>query len=226
MAIVIQNLSSLLASYAVTVAIYVLAGLPKRRLLKWYSFPVFLVLSIAILFVFNEVGKTFGAVELLGFMIRVTDSGVLLLVKLLLRTLSIVTLSLTIVMTTKYSQLRYIVQKVLPYPLGHLFLLSYRFSFVIFTDASTTLKAIHARMGGLAKVFLRQSRLYGGIVALSLIYSVEKAERIGKAMEARGYTGDLRSYEAVKHPSVTGWAALLISISLFIVLYLFQGIIL
>ncbi len=58
---------------------------------------------------------------------------------------------------------------------------------------------------------------------MSLLYSVEKAERVGKAMEARGYSGKLFIYEDVQHPSAKGLVTLVVLAASSVFVYLFQG---
>jgi cobalt/nickel transport system permease protein len=101
-----------------------------------------------------------------------------------------------------------------------MFLLSYRFSFVIFENISTMLKAVRSRGGALVKGLLGKSRLYGAIFATSLIHSIEKAERVGKAMEARGFSGELPVYQTPPLPSLAGVLFITLSIVLFSISYL------
>jgi cobalt/nickel transport system permease protein len=199
--VTVQNFLLLLTVYVFVLIAYETAGLPKKKLLKWYLFPVFFVLIIAIVFIFNEPGLVLFRVEFYGLSLTLTDAGLLLLMRLLVKSLIMVTYSFTLMMTTKYTQLVYLIKKLLPSPINSMFLLSYRFSFVIFESVSTMLKALHSRGGDFVKSFLRKSRLYGAVFATSLVYSIEKAERVGKAMEARGFTGELLVYEKPPLPS-------------------------
>lgn len=122
-------------------------------------------------------------------------------------------------MTTKYAQLVYLAKKILPSPINTMFLLSYRFSFVVFESISTMLKAVRSRGGTLVKGFLGKSRLYGAIFATSLVHSIEKAERVGKAMEARGFSGELPVYQTPPLPSLAGELFIVFSIVLFLISY-------
>jgi cobalt/nickel transport system permease protein len=182
--------------------------------------PTFFVLIIAVVFIFNEPGLALMKVDFDGLSFRLTDAGLLLLMKLLVKSLIMVTFSFTLVMTTRYVQLVYLVKKLLPSPINSMFLLSYRFSFVIFESVSTMLKAVHSRGGALVRGFLGKSRLYGAVVATSLIHSIEKAERVGKAMEARGFSGDIPVYEIPSPPSLAGILFIALSIVSVLILYL------
>jgi len=217
--IVVQNLLMLLVVYAFALVAYWTGGLPKKKLMKWYLLPAFFVLVIAVVFIFNERGLTLMRIDFYGLSLQLTDAGLLLLAKLLVKSLVMVTFSFTLVMTTRYAQLVYLVKKLLPSPINSMFLLSYRFSFVIFENISTMLKAVRARGGALVKGVLGKSRLYGAIFATSLIHSIEKAERVGKAMEARGFTGELPVYQAPPLPSLAGILFITLSTILLLVSY-------
>jgi cobalt/nickel transport system permease protein len=217
--VTIQNLALLLAAYAFVLIAYGIGGLPKKKLLKWYLFPVFFVLVIAVVFIFNEPGQILVKIQLYGLSLQLSDAGLLLLTRLIVKSLIMVTFSFTLVMTTKYAQLVYLIRKLLPSPINSMFLLSYRFSFVIFESVSTMLKAFHSRGGTLVKGFLGKSRLYGAILATSLIHSIEKAEYVGKAMEARGFSGELPVYEKPPLPSRTGILFLALCIVLLLISY-------
>jgi cobalt/nickel transport system permease protein len=199
--VTVQNFLLLLTVYIFVLIAYGTGGLPKKKLLKWYLFPIFFVFIIAIVFIFNEPGLALIKIEFYSLSLTLTDAGLLLLTRLLVKSLIMVTFSFTLIMTTKYAQLVYLIKKLLPSPINSMFLLSYRFSFVVLESLSTMLKAVHSRGGAFVKGFLGKSRLYGAIFATSLIHSIEKAERVGKAMEARGFSGEISVYEKPPFPS-------------------------
>jgi cobalt/nickel transport system permease protein len=51
------------------------------------------------------------------------------------------------------------------------------------------IKAFKSRGGGFIKNMSRQSQIFAEIFALVFIRSYDRAERVNKAMEARGYDG-------------------------------------
>jgi cobalt/nickel transport system permease protein len=218
--VTVQNPTVLVVVYVLVLVAYSASGLPKKKLLRWYLLPIFFVLMIVIVFVFDEPGVPLVRIHLYGLSLTLTDAGLLLLMRLLVKSLIMVTFSLTIVLTTKYTQLVYLVKKLLPSPINSMFLLSYRFSFVVFENLSTMLKAVHSRGGTLVKGFLKESSLYGAIIATSMVHSIEKAERVGKAMEARGFSGELRVYQTPPRPSLTGILFITLSAALFLILHL------
>jgi len=215
-----QNLASLLLVYASVLLVYCVSDLPKKKLLDWYLLPIFFVLLISIMFLFNEPGRALIRISFYGWSLRLTDAGVVLLARLLARSLIVVTFSFTLVMTTKYNQLSYVIQKILPSPMNSMFLLSYRFSFLISDNLSTMLRAVYSRGGNLVKGFFGRSRLYGAVIGASLIHAIEKAERVGKAMEARGFSGRLRVYEQPPLPGLTELLFMVMSVILLLSSYL------
>jgi cobalt/nickel transport system permease protein len=51
------------------------------------------------------------------------------------------------------------------------------------------IKAIKSRGGGLLKGISKQSQMFAEVFALVFIRSYDRAERVNKAMESRGYRG-------------------------------------
>ena len=215
-----QNLTVLLLVYASVLLTYCISGLPRKKLVQWYLLPMFFVLLISIVFLFNEPGRTLARIDFYNWSLALSDAGLLLLAKLFVRSLIIVTFSFILIMTTRYDQIGYLVQKILPSPTNSMFLLSYRFSFIISENASTMLKAVYSRGGNLVKGFFRMSHLYGAIIGASLINAVEKAERVGKAMETRGFSDKLHAYEQPPLPSLTELLFLVISVILLLTSYM------
>lgn len=188
--VMLRNSYLLAVLLVATVAFYAAARLPLTLLLGWYSLPVFFVLTIAVLFVFSEPGPQLASFDLLGTRVGLTESGVVLVVDLLMRALAAVTFSLAFFMTTKYTNIALIASKGLPKPLDNIFLLSYRFTFETSDEVADVLEAMRSRSGGLAKGISRQTKMFAGIIGLAFVHAFERAERIAKAMEARGFSGE------------------------------------
>jgi cobalt/nickel transport system permease protein len=203
-----QNLLLLLAAYLLSVALYLTGRLPFKKLISWYLFPVIYTLTIAALFVFDEPAQ-----------------GAALVAQLVLRALAMVTYSLTIVLTTRYSEVTALADRLLPRPFDAIFLLTYHFIFVFFELMDQILLAAWARGGSLTRGVKDLGSLYARIFAYGVIFSFDKAERVGKAMEARGFTGSLCSYEAIKRPSMAGVFVLIISASVLVLIFYYQGMI-
>lgn len=213
LATILTDLVLLVVLLVLTVAVYRLARLPLGVLLGWYTLPAMFVVTLTLLFVFTEPGE-----EVLGWTlgdtrISVTDNGLVLIAKLLLRALAVVTFSLTAFMTTRYGQISGIAHRILPRALATMFLLSYRFLFVTSDEVTDVLDAMHARNGGLVKGVTRQSRLFAGIFGHAFIHAFERAERISKAMESRGFTGEFPMTDRLPRLSAGGVAVLAVAVA-------------
>lgn len=201
----------LLVLWALTLCLYAAGRLPVPVLIGWYALPVFLVFSLAVLFLFTEPGGELLGVDLLGSRLSITDSGVLLLVDLTLRALAVVNLSLAVVMTTRYKHIAYVAYKILPETVANIFLLSYRFMFETANEISDVLDAMHSRGGNLARGLTRQFRIFAGIFGLALVHSFERGETVAKAMEARGFSGQFPVSEPAPRPAAGGYALVALS---------------
>ena len=208
LATVLTDVYLLLVLLAATVAVYKLAGLPLRVLVGWYTLPAMFVVTLTLMFLFTEPGDEVAGWTVGGTRLSITDNGLLLMAKLLVRALAVVTFSLTVFMTTRYGQIVGIAHRSLPRQLATMFLLSYRFLFVTSDEVTDVLDAMHARNGGLVKGMTRQSRLFAGIFGHAFIHAFERAERISKAMESRAFTGSLPVTDRVPRPSAGGIALL------------------
>jgi len=220
MAVITEDLVLLAALYVATLFFYAAGRLPVRLLAGWYALPVFFVFTIAVLFIFTEPGDPLASVELLGKRISITDSGLLLIVTLLVRALSVVTFSLSLFMTTRYSHMAHLVSKTLPRPLANVFLLSYRFNFETSDEISDVVDAVHSRNGNMVRGATKQTRMFAGIFGLSFVHAFERAERIAKAMESRGFAGEFPRVEDLPRPSYSGYALVSLAVvALVIVTY-------
>ncbi len=205
----------LVLAWAGTVVVYLLAGLPLRELLRWYTVPALFVLSLVVFLVWGEPGEPLLAAG--GLVL--TTGGVALAVSLLTRALATVTFTLVVLMTTRYVHLAALASTVLPAPVDQVFLLSYRFLFTTLKLVDGLLRALRARGGGLARGVLTSTRLFAGIFALSFVRAYDRADRVGKAMAARGYSGRFASSEPLPPRSAVqlgavavGFAALALAV--------------
>ena len=196
----------------VTIAFYASARLPLSLLVGWWTLPLFFVLSLSVLFIFTEPGKQLAGFEIGGFRTAITDNGVLLTINLAMKALSVVTFSLAVFMTTRYNHVVQIAYRSMPRLLANIFLLSYRFMFETSDEFSDILDAMHSRSGSLARGVARRSRTYAGIFGLAFVHAFERAEKISKAMEARGYSGDLPISDRIPRPSYKGYAVVVVGL--------------
>ncbi|MDD1656679.1 MAG: energy-coupling factor transporter transmembrane protein EcfT [Methanomicrobiales archaeon] len=168
------------------------AGLPARQILSWSVIPALAVLSLVLLLIWGEPGTPLLAVPLGGMTLRLTDRGLLLAITLLLRALISFTASLLFLATTRSTHLAAVVSRIFPYPADQILLLAYRFLFVTLSMVRSLLKSLWSRGGSLLSSAGRQSRVFADAGALVFLRSYDRAERIGKAMESRGYNGMYR----------------------------------
>jgi len=208
---VLTELWALVSLFVLTMAFYAIAKLPVRVLVGWWTLPIMFVLTLSVLFAFTEPGNQLAGIDLLGWRIALTENGLMLIVKLLLRALVVVNYSLALFMTTRYTSIAYIAFRTLPKTLANMFLLSYRFMFETTDEVSDVLDAMQARSGSLAKGVTRQTRIFAGIVGISFVHAFERAERIAKAMEARGFAGEFPAVQKVPGPSSRGIALLVLA---------------
>lgn len=202
---VVMDIRWLTVIFGATIAFYIAGRLPLRTLLGWYSLPLFFVASLSILYIFTEPGKDIFRTQTLGITIAITENGVMLMLTLLVRALAVVTFSLAVFMTTKYAHIAIVASRLLPGALANIFLLSYRFMFETSDEVSDVLDAMRSRGGSLAKGALRQSRMFAGIFGIAFVHAFDRADRIAKAMEARGYAGEFPMMEPLQKPTARGY---------------------
>jgi cobalt/nickel transport system permease protein len=214
---VVTDLVMLLAIYAFALAFYISGRLPVRLLIGWYSLPLVFVVTLVIMFVFTEPGDEVAALDIWGERIAVTDNGLILMAKLVVRALAAVTFSLAVFMTTRYKQVVYIAHRTMPSTLATMFLLTYRFLFVTSDELTNVLDTLHSRNGNLVRGMTRQARIFAGIFGHAFIHAFDRAERISKAMESRGFDGHFPIVERVSRPGASGIAAISVSAAVLMV---------
>ena len=175
--------------YCIVLGAYAGARLPVRKLFAWYALPIIFVLSLAGIMAWNEPGNAVISFSIAGIPFVLTDSGILLIVILLLKALIVVTYSLFFLMTTRYQHFSAMIYRIFPSPIDQIFLMTYRFLFLTLAMIGSILKAVRSRGGGLIHSIHMQGRLFAEIFALVFIRSFERSERVHKAMIARGFSG-------------------------------------
>ena len=187
--------------YGLILLSYWLAGLPVKKLFSWYTMPVIFVITLVGILAWTEPGTPVISLPLPVFPLTLTDNGVLLVVTLLLKALISISFSLFFLMTTRYEHFSGMIYRIFPEPLDQIFLMAYRFLFLTLAMTGSMLKAVRSRGGGLIHSVRMQGRLFAEVAGLVFIRSFERAERVHKAMIARGYRG-AGSYSArTKIPS-------------------------
>jgi cobalt/nickel transport system permease protein len=184
-----KSLILLAGLYILVLIVYAMAGLPLKKLFQWYMLPLVFVLSLVVIMMWNEPGNALFTIPVPFWPLTLTDNGAILVLTLTVKALISVTYSLFFLMTTRYNYFSAMIYKVFPSPIDQIFLMSYRFIFITLNMIDSMLKALHSRGGGIVKSSIRQTGMFAEVFALTMIRSFDRAERINKAMEARGFSG-------------------------------------
>lgn len=199
---VFDRLALLAGLYGVVLIVYGIADLPFRRLVGWYTLPLLFIVSVAGPLAFLEPGVPIGGALMTPVGdFSVTWAGLVLFAELSFRSLTVVTFTLMATMTTKYTDVAYILGRVLPQPVDQVALLTYRFTFVMVEVLEDLVKAALARGANLSD-FWSNKRLYARILGMTMLSAIEQSERLVKSMEARGYDGDITLYGDVPRPPI------------------------
>ena len=205
-----RSLVILTTLYALILLVYWLAGLPVKKLFQWYTMPVVFVITLVGILAWTEPGTVVLTIPLPVIPLTLTDNGILLVVTLLLKALISFSFSLFFLMTTRYDYFSGMIYRLFPEPLDQIFLMAYRFLFLTLAMTGSMFKAIWARGGGLIHSIQVQGRIFAEVAGLVFIRSFERAERVHKAMIARGYHG-AGSYSArtnIPSPGIAGYGIL------------------
>jgi cobalt/nickel transport system permease protein len=194
--------------YLAVLSVFLLAGLPWRKLLGWYFFPLVFVLSLVGIMAWTQPGVPLIGFSVAGIPLTLTDQGLLLVTTLAAKTLVSVTYSLFFLMTTRYEHLSGMISRIFPSPIDQIFLMAYRFFFLTLAMLGSILKAVRSRGGSLVRGFLTQSTLFAEIFGLVFIRSLDRAERVNKAMVARGYHGAYSNTTKIPAPGILEAGAL------------------
>jgi cobalt/nickel transport system permease protein len=184
---VISHPLPLAALYLLVLAGYLGAGLPGRQLAAWSLLPFLAVISLAFPLMWGEPGTPLLAIPLPGFPVVLTDRGLALGMALTLRALTSFTASLVFLMTTRYAHLAAVISRILPSPADQILLLAYRFLFTTLAMLRAMLRSLRSRGGELLSGVQVQAGMLAAAFALTMIRSYDRAERVGRAMESRGY---------------------------------------
>jgi cobalt/nickel transport system permease protein len=198
---VVDSLVVLGLLYAATLAVYGVGGLPYGRLAYWYTLPLTFVVSVAGPLAFLEPGAPIGrGLATPVGELSITSAGATLFGELAFRSLTVVTFSLAATMTTRYTDVAYLLGRLLPRPIDQVALLTYRFTFVMIETLEALVKGARSRGANLSE-FWSNRRTYARIMGMTLLAAIERSERLVKSMEARGYDGDITLYSEVSRPS-------------------------
>lgn len=78
----------------------------------------------------------------------------------------------------------------------------YRYLFVVADEGSRLVRSVNVRAGGAGALSLR---VYGSLVGHLLLRSMDRAERVYRAMSSRGFEGDVRLLEPGRFRPADAW---------------------
>lgn len=204
-----QHLIILAALYGVIMLMFWLAGLPVNKLIAWYAMPLFFVISLVGIMVWNEPGNLVFSIPIGVASLHMTDNGIILVLTLLIKALVSFTSSIFFLMTTRYEHFSGMVSRLFPTPLDQIFLMAYRFLFLTIAMTCALLKAVRSRGGGLIRSIRVQGNLFAEVAGLVFIRSFEQAERVEKAMISRGYrSGSYGAMTTIPSPTLIEYTLL------------------
>ena len=205
-----RSLVVLALLYGLILLVYRLAGLPVKKLFQWYTMPVIFVLTLVGILAWTEPGTAVLTIPLPVIPLTLTDNGIVLVMTLLLKALISISFSLFFLMTTRYEYFSGMIYRLFPEPLDQIFLMAYRFLFLTLAMTGSLLKAVRSRGGGLIHSIRVQGKLFSEVAGLVFIRSFERAERVHKAMIARGYhgAGSYSARTAIPSPGLAGYGIL------------------
>jgi cobalt/nickel transport system permease protein len=219
----VKSLILVVCLYLVVLALYGLSGLPIKKLFQWYMMPMVFILSLVLILMWNEPGDPIFSLSLPYFSLTLTDNGVRLLLTLAFKSLASVTYSFFFLMTTRYDHFSAMIYRVFPSPIDQIFLMSYRFIFMTLKMVESMIKALRSRGGGLLKSVRRQGKMFAEVFALTMIRSYDRADRVNKAMEARGFNGKYVAATRIPGISFGEYTTMLAALTLMIYLIWFAN---
>ncbi|MDH7593464.1 MAG: energy-coupling factor transporter transmembrane component T [Methanomicrobiales archaeon] len=203
-----SDMTVMAALFGVVLLMFFLAGLPVRKLFAWFLLPLLFVVSLVGIMIWFQPGLPLFSFGIAGVQIALTDRGAGLFVTLVFKALASFTFTLLFLMTTRYEHLAGMIQRIFPHPLNQIFLLAYRFIFITLAMIGSMVKALRSRGGGILRSLMMSGSLIPELFAITIIRSLERGERVQKAMMARGYRGTLTADVTIPRPGLIEYSFL------------------
>jgi cobalt/nickel transport system permease protein len=191
----------------------------KHYLFRTLFFITIFALIIAIPLLFFTPGTVLIHWKIGGWNITITQEGLLIASSFVLRIWVSIMAIMTLILTTPFANLIHAMKHVkIPRIFLILFSLTYRYIFLFINELLRMLRAKESRsfrnLG-----FKMRFKILGQMFGTLLVRSIDKSERVYRAMLARGYTGDLVTKE-YKSSYVSTSLYLTLSLGALIVIYL------
>ncbi len=183
------SFSALLAAFCAAVVLAVLARLNPATLLKRL-----LLVNGFVLLLWLFLPWTYGGDTLLRINgLDITRQGVAMAAILSIKCNVILILLVTLVSTMSFVTLGHALHKLrMPAKFVALFVLTYRYIFVIEQEYERIIRAVKIR-GFVPRTTLHTYKTYAYIVGMLFVRATERAERVYFAMRCRGYDGRFHS---------------------------------
>lgn len=193
--------------FAVALGLVISSKLPFSFIIYYAKWVALFTLPFLIILPFTVKGEKLWS---LGFLV-ITNEGIEYGTILVLRALSAAMLMLTMVATTGFVGTIKALDKLrIPEELTQLLTLSYRYIFVLISEAKRILRALKAR-GFKQKADLYTLKTTGKVIGMLFVKSYERAERVHQALKSRGYQGGFRSSSSFNVRNKDVFAAFLLT---------------
>lgn len=174
--------------------IVIIAGIPKRVLIKLLAIPFSFLLISVLTIAFSISADPSGfwiAEKVFGFTIGIRRPDLVTAANLFLRSLGAVSCLYFLALTTPFTELITVLHKIrVPFIITELMVLIYRFIFVFMETASAIRRAQYSRSGyiSMKSSFRSMSRLFTALLGKVFV----RSQDLYDAMAARGYGGEIK----------------------------------
>jgi cobalt/nickel transport system permease protein len=178
-----RNFTVMTAAVLISFGLVVLAQLPARQVIKRI-----LLINSFILLLWLIVPFTFqGPVSFALGPLSIYKTGIRMAAQITLKSNAILMILIALVATMNFSVLGHALNWLrVPDKIVHLLLMTYRYVFLIEQEYQRLIRAAQMR-GFRPKTNLHTYKTYASIVGMLLVRSVNRAERVYKAMLCRGF---------------------------------------
>ncbi len=194
---------------ALAVAATLIAEVPLVEGLKRSAIALPFAGMVAISLPFTTDGEVVRSWSFFGWMLTVTDAGVVLFATVVVKAwLSIMTSGL-LVATTPFPDLLKAMRSLhVPAALTATISFMYRYLFVLVDEAMRLQTARAARSTGSGRSIWWRARVLGGMIGSLFLRSYERSERIYAAMLSRGFSGEARTLTRLTWQARDTWVGL------------------
>ena len=182
---VAHQVATLLCAFGVACILICFARLSAKDLLKRLGVVAGFLLLVWLVMPVTYEGESIGRVA--GF--TVTRPGVSLSARITLKSISIVLTLMALIATIQLATLGHALERLrIPSKIVYLFMMTYRYIFVIEKEYHRLLRA--AKMRGFRPgTNVHTYKTYAYFIGILFIRAVERADRVSHAMKCRGFSG-------------------------------------